>query len=72
VTSEGGTREHGAAWLALIATLVHTAGYLLVTGIVAVVVYHRVGLRLLRKTWINLDRIWAGALVATALLVVMT
>jgi hypothetical protein len=71
-TSEGGTREHGAAWLALIATLVHTAGYLLVTGIVAVVVYHRVGLRLLRKTWINLDRIWAGALVATALLVVMT
>jgi hypothetical protein len=72
VTPEGSTREHGAAWLALIATLVHTAGYMLVTGIVAGVVYHRVGLRLLRKTWINLDRIWAGALVATALLVIMT
>ncbi len=51
----------------LFVALVHTAGYLLVTGLVAVVVYERLGLRLLGKAWLNVDRLWAGALVATAL-----
>ena len=46
--------------------LVHTAGYLLVTGIIAVIVYERLGLRLLRRAWFNVDRLWAGALIATA------
>lgn len=50
------------------ATLVHTGGYLLVTGVVAVIVYEKLGLRLLRSAWINLDLLWAGALVATAVL----
>jgi hypothetical protein len=49
----------------LMATVVHTAGYLLVTGLIAVTVYRRLGLRLLRTAWINLDVIWAGALIAT-------
>lgn len=52
----------------LAATLVHTAGYLLVTGLVAVIVYEKLGLRLLRKAWINLDLLWAGALLGTAAL----
>lgn len=56
---------------ALLATLVHAAGYLLVTGLVAVVVYERLGLRLLRRAWVNVDRIWAGALVATAAVVLL-
>jgi len=45
---------------------VHTAGYLLVTGLVAVLVYERLGLRLLGKAWFNVDRLWAGALIVTA------
>jgi hypothetical protein len=48
-------------------TVVHTAGYLLVTGLVAVVVYERLGLRLLGRAWFNVDRLWAGALILTAL-----
>lgn len=48
--------------------LAHTAGYLLVTGAIAVVVYRKFGLRLLRSAWINLDLIWAGALLVTGLL----
>jgi hypothetical protein len=48
--------------------LVHTAGYLLVTGLVAVIVYERLGLRLLRKAWLNVDRLWAGALIVTAII----
>ena len=46
--------------------LVHSAGYLLVTGLIAVVVYERLGLRLLGRAWFNVDRLWAGALIATA------
>jgi methanethiol oxidase len=57
--------DHTAA---LIATALHTAGYLLVTGVVAVVVYEKLGLRLLGKVWFNLDRVWAAALIATAVL----
>jgi hypothetical protein len=50
------------------ATLVHTVGYLLVTGLVALFVYRKLGLRLLRKMWINLDLIWGGALLITGAL----
>ena len=50
-------------WHGLVAALVHSAGYLLATGTIAAVVYERVGLRFLRRGWINLDLIWAVALV---------
>jgi len=53
-------------WTASIALLVHTIAYLLFTGLIAVVVYEKVGLDVLRKTWVNLDLIWAVALIATA------
>jgi hypothetical protein len=52
----------------LAATVVHTGGYLLVTGVVAVIVYEKLGLRLLRSAWINVDLLWAAALLATAVL----
>jgi hypothetical protein len=55
--------DHTAA---VVATLTHTAGYLVVAGIVAWVVYERVGLRFLRRAWINMNVIWAIALIATA------
>ena len=54
-------------WSGILATLVHTAGYLLVTGIIAVIVYEKVGVRFLRKAWVNLDLIWAIALIATGI-----
>jgi len=47
--------------------IVHTAGYLIVTGLVAVIVYERLGLRLLGRAWLNVDRLWAGALILTAI-----
>ena len=52
--------------IGLAATLVHTVGYLLLMGLVAVLVYEKLGLRLLRTMWFNLDLIWAGALILTA------
>jgi hypothetical protein len=51
--------------LALLATGVHTLGYLAVMLICAVVVYEWVGLAILRKAWLNLDGVWAVALVIT-------
>lgn len=52
----------------LLATLVHSAGYLAVTGVVAVVVYEKLGLRFLRSAWINVDYFWAIALILAAVL----
>lgn len=61
---------HGNAlegpWGASLAVLVHTLGYLVVTGLVAFVVYKKVGLEVLRKAWVNLDLIWAVVLIVTS------
>lgn len=38
-------------------------------GIVAVLVYRVVGLRILRTAWINLDKIWAAAFVVAGVFV---
>jgi hypothetical protein len=51
-------------WTGLAATAIHTVAMVAVAGAIAVVVYEVVGLRILRTAWINLDRIWAYALVA--------
>jgi len=58
--------EFAGPWLGVIAVIVHTSGYLLVTGVVACLVYERFGLALLRKAWLNFDLVWAVALMATA------
>jgi hypothetical protein len=58
-------------WTGVVAAAVHTAGYLLVTGVIAVIVYERVGLRFLRTAWVNLDLVWAVALVVTGVATVL-
>ncbi len=53
---------------ALLATAAHAVGYLLVTAAVAALVFEKFGVALLRRAWLNLDRIWAVALVTTGAL----
>jgi hypothetical protein len=53
------------AWAGIAATLVHTLGYLSVTALIALLVYRKFGLSLLRKGWFNLDLVWAVALIVT-------
>jgi hypothetical protein len=48
--------------------LLHTAAMLIVMGIIAYAVYEWVGLKILRTAWINLDLIWAGALIIAGVL----
>jgi len=50
-----------AAGLAL-----HVGAMLLVMGAVAVLVYERVGLQVLRRAWVNTDQLWAAAFVLAA------
>ena len=62
---------HGAGITGVGATLVHPLGYLTVTSPVAIVVYQKVGLAMLRKVWFNLDLVWAAALIATGCVALM-
>jgi hypothetical protein len=71
----GGAHAHHAAAMApslplqgVVATLLHSLGYLATTALVAAIVYEKLGLRLLGRLWINLDLVWGLALIATAVL----
>lgn len=48
--------------------ILHTAAMLAVMGAVALIVYEKVGLAILRSAWVNLDTIWAGALIAAGII----
>ena len=54
------------------ATLVHSVTMLLTMAIVAVVVYAKVVTQILRKAWLNLDGVWAAALIVAGLLTLLT
>jgi hypothetical protein len=60
-----------SAGTALVATGVHAVSYLAVTAFVAMLVFEKLGVGILRRAWFNLDLIWAGALVATGALTLM-
>ena len=72
MTMAAGHHAHGmsaaSAPEAFLATGAHAAGYLLVTAVVAALVFEKFGVALLRRAWFNLDRIWAVALVVTGAL----
>jgi hypothetical protein len=62
---------HGASTnpaIAVSATLVHAAGYLLVTAAAAWLVFEKLGVGLLRRAWFNLDLLWSTALIGTGAL----
>ena len=62
-------REGPLPWLA--AAGVHTAGYLAVALLIALVVYEKLGVAILQRAWFNLDLIWLIALMASAILVII-
>jgi hypothetical protein len=57
------------SWLA--AVLVHSAGHLFVAMLIALVVYEKLGLALLRRAWFNLDLLWMIALMLSGLLILI-
>ena len=57
--------NHPGMTTAALATLAHGAGYLLITAAAAWIVYEKLGIGMLRKAWLNLDLVWAAALIVT-------
>jgi hypothetical protein len=53
------------------AAVVHTLAMILVAGAVAVLVYDVIGLNVLRRAWINLDKVWALALLGAAVVMLL-
>ena len=49
----------------------HTLGLLFTAGVVAVVVYEKVGLALLRRAWVNIDLVWSLALLAAGVAILV-
>jgi hypothetical protein len=54
------------------ALCIHTGAMLVVMGVVAVLVYEKLGVNVLRRAWFNLDMIWAGAIVAAGVFTLLT
>ena len=50
------------------AVSIHAVAMFVVMGIVAIVVFEKVGLSILRRAWFNLDKAWAIVLIATGAL----
>jgi hypothetical protein len=63
----GGSLGVGAIGIAL-----HVVAMLAVMGLVAVLVYDRLGLKVLRTAWINTDQLWAGAFVLAAVITLVS
>jgi hypothetical protein len=53
------------------AVAIHTLAYFATTAALAVVVYEKLGLALLRTAWVNLDLLWSLALIVTGLIALL-
>jgi hypothetical protein len=62
----------GPLVVSLAAVALHTFTTLVATGLVAMVVHEWLGLAFLRRSWINFDLLWTGALVTTGLVLIIT
>lgn len=61
----------GSLGIAMAAVGVHTLAMAVTTAAVALVVYEWVGLAVLRRGWFNIDRLWAGTLIAAGIVLVV-
>lgn len=65
-TAAGSSPMQGLAAVAM-----HTFGYLVVSTLIALLVYEKLGVAILRRAWFNLDLIWVIALMATGVLIIL-
>jgi hypothetical protein len=56
----------------LLAITVHVGAMLLVMAIVALLVYEKLGVKVLRKAWLNSDQVWAGAFIVAGVVTLVT
>jgi hypothetical protein len=57
--------------LLIASVVVHTLGYLITTALVAIVVYEKLGVAILRRVWFNIDLVWMLALMITGAFILL-
>jgi hypothetical protein len=57
--------------LLIAAVVIHTLGYLVTTVLVAIVVYEKLGVAILRHAWFNIDLLWMVALMITGVFILV-
>ena len=62
------TSASGLSISELAALGIHTGAMYLAMGVIAIVVFEKVGLAILRRAWFNLDRVWASTLIVAGAL----
>jgi hypothetical protein len=62
----------GSLGWAAAASLLHSAAMLVTAGAVALLVLQVLGLGVLRRAWVNVDRVWALALIGAGAATVLT
>jgi hypothetical protein len=67
-TGHGGMTGSATVLADLAAVGLHTLTLFMVMGAIAVVVYEKLGVMILKRAWFNLDLLWAGTLVAAGLI----
>jgi hypothetical protein len=65
----GGFANFSTPSLLTASVAVHTLGYLLMTALVAMLVYEKLGVSMLRRAWFNVDLIWMIALMITGIFI---
>ena len=50
---------------------VHTLGYLVMTALIAILVYEKLGVGMLRRAWFNIDVVWMVALMITGAFILL-
>ena len=73
MADRGGHADHmmapaADAGTAILATGMHAASYLAVTALIALLVFEKLGVGILRRAWFNLDLLWAVTLIASGTL----
>ena len=67
-TVHAGLTDSATVLADLTAVGLHTLAMFAVMGVIAVVVYEKLGVMILKRTWFNVDLLWAGALVAAGVI----
>ncbi len=79
--SAGGRQSHAVEEMGLgtmsipetmLAILLHVGAMLAVMGVVALLVYDKLGVRVLRKAWVNSDHLWAASFIVAGAITLVT
>ena len=66
-------QEHGLSFAgSALALILHVGAMLVVMAVIAVLVYDRWGVAILRRSWLNLEGVWAAAFVVAGVVTLMS